>query len=67
LPKDIKINENDLVVTSGLEENIPAGLIIGRISKVATTPEKYWQEALVEPAVDYQTIRLVTIIIPQEN
>jgi len=67
LPKDIKINENDLVVTSGLEENIPAGLIIGRISKIETTPEKYWQEALVEPAVDYQTIRLVTIIIPKEN
>ena len=67
LPKDIKINENDLVATSGLEENIPAGLIIGRISKVETAPEKYWQEALVEPAVDYQNVRLVTVIIPQEN
>ena len=67
LPKDIKINKNDLVATSGLEENIPAGLIIGRISKVETAPEKYWQEALVEPAVDYQNVRLVTVIIPQEN
>ena len=67
LAKDIKINENDLVATSGLEENIPAGLIIGRVSKVEATPEKYWQEALVEPAVDYQNVRLVTVIIPQEN
>ncbi len=65
LPKDIPIKPGDLVTTSGLESDIPAGLIIGHISKVDTSQEKFWQEALIEPAVDYHSIRLVTIILPQ--
>ena len=32
LPKDISISEGDLVATSGLEPDIPAGLIIGQVS-----------------------------------
>ena len=37
LPKDIPILEGDLVATSGLESNIPAGLIIGQILRMTPT------------------------------
>jgi rod shape-determining protein MreC len=67
LPKDIDISVDDLVATSGLEPDIPAGLIIGQVSKVDKAQEKFWQEAMIEPAVEYHTIRLVTVILPQEE
>jgi rod shape-determining protein MreC len=65
LEKDKEIFEGDLVASSGLGEYIPAGLIIGQVSKIENNPEKFWQEALIEPAVDYYSIRLVTIIMPE--
>ena len=67
LPKDISISEGDLVATSGLEPDIPAGLIIGQVSKIDKTQEKFWQEAMIQPAVDYHNVRLVTIILPQDK
>lgn len=64
LPKDIKLNENDIVTTSGLDNYIPAGLLIGHIYQIDASQEKLWQQALVEPALDYHSVHLVDILIP---
>ena len=66
LSKEIEIRLDDLVTTASLNPDIPVGLLIGRVSKIENKQEKLWQEALVEPAVNYQTVRLVTVILPEE-
>lgn len=64
LPKDIKLNADDIVATSGLDDYIPAGLFIGNIYQIDSSQEKLWQQALIEPALDYYNVRLVNILIP---
>ena len=64
LAKDALIGEGDIVTTSGMEENIPAGLLLGHIRNVFHREEKVWQEALAEPMVNYNEIRIVTVILP---
>lgn len=67
LPKDIPISPGDFVATSGLEADIPAGLIIGSISQVDNIQERFWQEAIIQPAIDYASLQLVTVILPAVN
>ncbi len=64
LPKDIKLVKDDIVATSGLDDYIPAGLLIGTIYQIDSSQEKLWQQALIEPALDYNNIHLVDILIP---
>lgn len=63
LPKDEELKEGDLVSSAGLDQLIPPGLLIGRVSKVYKREESLWQTVSVEPAVDYNSVRLVTVII----
>jgi len=58
------INIDDIVVTSGLENNIPAGLIIGRISRITTEAHDLFQNAIVKPFVSYENLNIVSVIIP---
>jgi len=64
LPKDIQLHTGDLVVTSGMDSYIPSGLLIGKIYSLTSPQKKLWQEAYVEPLLDYQSVRLVDIILP---
>ncbi len=59
---DIKIN--DVVVTSGLEDKIPEGLIVGRVIKVSKKSNEVWQSAVIEPLVDIESLNIVSVIIP---
>lgn len=56
------VSENQIVVTSGLEEGMPAGLVIGRINQVIKDGNELWQHALVEPVSDFQNIKVVSVI-----
>lgn len=64
IPKETEIKIGDLVTTSGLDNYIPPGLLIGKIYSLQTDQEKLWQEALIEPTLDYHKIQLVDIILP---
>lgn len=67
IDKDALIKEGDLVTTSGLEENIPASLIVGRVTRVDKNEEKFWQETSIEPALDYSQVQLVTVVFPEKK
>jgi len=62
IPHSQQISENQIVVTSGLEEGMPAGLVIGRISTVIKDGNELWQHALVEPISNFSNLKLVTVI-----
>ncbi len=65
LPKDISLHKGDLASTSGLDLNIPGGLLIGKIYNLSFSQKDLWQEAYVEPLLDYQVIYFVDILLPK--
>jgi rod shape-determining protein MreC len=64
IPQAEKIAAGELVVTSGLEENIPRGLVIGQVEKVAKSGNDIWQSATVQPLADFENLLIVSVIIP---
>ncbi len=67
IPNEQKIDINNLVVTSGLEENIPSGLIVGIVNSVTIDETAPFQEAVVEPLISldkyYNVIALLQLEI----
>lgn len=62
IPQNEEVKEGDIVITSGLENNIPKGLIIGHIEKVQTSQDQLFKEAYLAPLVNLEKISLVSVI-----
>jgi len=62
IPQETSIALNDLVVSSGLETGIPAGLFIGLITDVQPEPNAPFLEAIIEPLVDSREYTIVHVI-----
>jgi len=62
IPQSQDIREGGIVVTSGLETNVPRGLIIGRIIKTEKESNDLWQNAFIEPLVDVEKLIIVSVI-----
>ncbi len=67
----VSIKENieigDLVVTSGIENNIPAGLIIGKVSSIDSSPSNFFQDVVVSPIIPFEDFKIVSVIIPEND
>ena len=59
--------EGDLVVTSGLGAFFPRDLPVGKIVKVDRHGFGLYQEAEVQPVVDFGKLRDVLIVVPREQ
>ena len=62
IPTDEVVLENDLVVTSGLEEPIPSGLIVGIVNAVSQETGSPFQQAIVEPLTDIRRLSSVLVL-----
>jgi len=62
IPQDKTVAKDNLVITSGLEEGIPRGLLVGRISQVDSLVGEVFKQARVEPSVNYAILQTVTVI-----
>lgn len=63
IPQNEKINHGDMVITSGIEQNIPRGLFIGQVDKVETNVNELFQSAVIYPAIDYKKLNIVMVIV----
>lgn len=59
------LQEGDLIITSGLEESIPRGLLIGSITKVEKEDYRPFQEGVIQPAAALARLTLVGILSPE--
>jgi len=59
-----EVNVGDTVVTSGLEKDVPAGLVIGRVSQINNNQNDVWQNINIEPAVNFDNLRIVSVARP---
>jgi rod shape-determining protein MreC len=64
IPQAENVSIGDLAVTSGLEANIPRGLLIGQVAKVDKGSNDIWQSANVQPAANLDNLTIVSVIIP---
>ena len=64
IPLDKKINIGDAVITTGLEDNIRWGIVIGQVMEINKKPNDIFQEVIVKPLL-IPNPKIVSIILPQ--
>lgn len=64
IPQDTQLAAGDLVVTSALEENTPAGLVVGRVASVLYREGELFKRANLEPIISNINLRSVGVILP---
>lgn len=62
IPQDQTIVEGQVIVSSGLEADMPPGLLIGSVSRVIKQSNELWQSAIINPAADFNNLRFVAIL-----
>jgi len=65
VPTENQIQPSNIIITSGLEQNIPEGLIIGEIEQILSDPGDFFGQAKIKSFVDFDNLKIVTILLPQ--
>ena len=65
IPLDSKVKTGDIVTTSGFEEYIPRGLVIGQIRELTFSDGDYFKTAVVYPFFDMNFLNFVNVMIIQ--
>jgi rod shape-determining protein MreC len=63
IPISAELKEDDLVVTSGLQDRIPDGLVIGTIQRIQKNPEDLFQSAILRVPRLADELVLMAILI----
>lgn len=63
VPQTEKLEVNQTILTSALDQKVPANLIIGTVSEVITQEGDLFQKAIIKPQADLKNLQIVTIII----
>jgi len=64
IPQEEEVNIGDIIVTSGLEQAIPRGLVIGKVTQAEKENNEIWQFATLEPLIKAQDLVIVSVLIP---
>lgn len=67
VPQNELISVGDVVVTSGLTEEIPRGLLIGTIEAIEKEAYQPFQEAVVQPATDLNKLYVVSVVTRSQS
>lgn len=63
IPLNEIIKISDLIVTSGLETNLPRGLIIGRVETISKELYAPFQNARLQPLVDFNKVTVAGVLV----
>jgi len=64
IPQDEEVKVGDIVITSGLEQFIPRGLVIGRVTEVYRESNELWQSARLSSMIDPNDLIIVSVLLP---
>lgn len=62
IPRNEVVQVGDQVITSGLEKNMPRGLVLGTIAGVENEAYKPFQRGILTPGTDLNKLTVVTIL-----
>ena len=60
------LNIGDMIMSSGLESNIPRGLAVGRINFINKEVNDIWQDVNAETLFNINNLNIVSVIIPKQ-
>ncbi|MEP0806271.1 MAG: rod shape-determining protein MreC [Chloroflexota bacterium] len=63
IPQDANLETGDLVLTSGLGGGYPPDLIVGQVVNVRSRDFDLFQQATVQPVVDFNRLQIVLVIV----
>lgn len=63
IPQDTTIELGDLVLTSGLGGGYPPDLIVGQVTNVRSRDFDLFQQATIQPVVDFNHLSIVLVIV----
>ncbi|MFA6391373.1 MAG: rod shape-determining protein MreC [Patescibacteria group bacterium] len=63
IPQSEIVEVDQIVVTSGIEENIPEGLVVGQVSSIVNKTEELFQTATIQSPTTLDRLQIVSIII----
>jgi rod shape-determining protein MreC len=63
LAQDANVGPNDLVFTSGLGGGFPPDLLVGQVLTVHKLESDLFQDATVQPVVDFSDLGIVLVIL----
>ncbi len=63
IPPEEVVAVGDLIVSNDVTEQMPRGLLIGKITSVGRETYEPFQHALIEPTIPFDQVKTVTIII----
>lgn len=62
IPQDVVIGPGDVILTSGLGGGYPTDLIVGQVLTVRKQDSDLFQQATIQPVVDFSQLKIVLII-----
>jgi len=62
ISKDSDVGVNDVVITSGMGDVLPKGILIGKVFSVSTDEQDLTKKIYVKPMVDFDNIEYVFIV-----
>jgi rod shape-determining protein MreC len=65
LPKEADIKVNDTILTSGLTDTYPKGLLIGSVIDIQDEFSGLSRYAIIKPAVNVSNLEEVLVIFPR--
>jgi rod shape-determining protein MreC len=63
IPQETTVEAGDLVLTSGLGGGYPPDLIVGQVINIRTRDFDLFQQATVQPVVDFNRLQIVLVIV----
>ena len=67
LPKDADIKLKDIIISSGIGQVIPKGIVIGRVVRVIRNSVAGTTSALVRPSVNFDQVEQVFVVKPGQT
>ena len=64
LPEEADIKIGDTIVSSGLDEAYPKGILIGRVVEIGREFSGLSRYALIRPAVNFSSIEEILVVVP---
>ncbi len=64
IPRNETVLIGDQIITSGMEQNIPRGLLIGEVAVAENEAYQPFQQAVLTPSTDLSKLSIVSILIP---
>ncbi len=62
VPQGEAISAGDLILTSGMGGNFPKRLVIGKVAEVRKRDIEQFQEAIIQPSVDFARLEFVMVV-----